>query len=209
MEIIKQYFQGLTDEQLDQLGQLSELYAYWNERINVISRKDIENLYEKHVLHSLGIATVLDFNPGAHILDVGTGGGFPGIPLAILYPKTQFHLIDSINKKILVVQKVASALGLKNVTAQQLRAENAPKQQYDFVVSRAVAQLTTFYPWIHNKLKKTSEHELKNGLLALKGGDLRQEVIESELKGVTEFALSEQFDLPFFETKKVIYVPKQ
>ena len=153
------------------------LYSFWNEKINVISRKDIDNLYVNHVLHSLGIAKVLEFRKSADILDVGTGGGFPGIPLAILFPDTHFHLVDSIGKKITVVKNVADALQLKNVSAEQVRAEEI-KDSYDFIVSRAVTRLKEFYGWIHKKTKRTSSHPLQNGILYLKGGELDEELAE-------------------------------
>src|SRR5687767_9050062 len=153
MTIISQYFPDLTEKQKDQFARLYSLYADWNEKINVVSRKDIENLYVNHVLHSLGIAKVMSFKPGANVLDVGTGGGFPGIPLAILFPETNFHLVDSIGKKITVVQNVANALGLKNVKGEQIRAEQL-KGEYDFIVSRAVTRLREFYKWINQRVKK-------------------------------------------------------
>ncbi|MFT6054437.1 MAG: 16S rRNA (guanine527-N7)-methyltransferase, partial [Roseivirga sp.] len=151
MELIKKYFPSLSEIQYDQLSQLQGLYADWNEKVNLISRKDIENLYERHILHSLGIAKVFKFSPNTDILDVGTGGGFPGIPLAILYPESHFHLVDSIGKKIVVVKSVSQALGLQNVIAEQIRAESIKNRKYDFVVSRAVAQLKDFHPWVRNK----------------------------------------------------------
>lgn len=204
-EIIFNYFPGLTDVQKDQFTKLFPLYSEWNEKINVISRKDIENLYVNHVLHSLGIAKVTSFNPGALVLDVGTGGGFPGIPLAILFPETKFHLVDSIGKKITVVKNVAEALGLKNVKAEQIRAEQI-KGEYDFIVSRAVTRLKEFYGWINKKVKKNSTHQLFNGILYLKGGDLDEEL--AELKRPHQvIELSDYFKEEFFETKKVVYVP--
>src|SRR5687767_8081315 len=163
-QIISHYFPNLTEKQYDQFAKLYSLYADWNEKINVVSRKDIENLYTNHVLHSLGIAKVMSFKPGAHVLDVGTGGGFPGIPLAILFPETNFHLVDSIGKKITVVNAVADGLGLKNVKAEQIRAEQI-KGEYDFIVSRAVTRLKEFYGWVNRKVKKTSTHTLFNGIL--------------------------------------------
>jgi 16S rRNA (guanine527-N7)-methyltransferase len=203
--IIFRYFQELTPRQQEQFAKLYSLYSEWNEKINVISRKDIENLYINHVLHSLGIAKANSFKPGASILDVGTGGGFPGIPLAILFPETQFHLVDSIGKKITVVKNVAEGLGLKNVKAEQIRAEQI-KGEYDFIVSRAVTRLKEFYGWINKKVKKTSSHQLFNGILYLKGGDLDEEL--AELKRPHQiFELSDYFSEEFFETKKVVYVP--
>lgn len=199
------YFPDLTNQQQQQFTKLYDLYADWNEKINVVSRKDIENLYINHVLHSLGIAKVMTFKPGAAVLDVGTGGGFPGIPLAILFPETQFHLVDSIGKKITVVNGVAEGIGLKNVKAEQIRAEQL-KGEYDFIVSRAVTRIKEFYGWIHNKAKKKSVHTLHNGILYLKGGDLEEEL--SELKHpYNTYNLSDYFTEEFFETKKVVYVP--
>lgn len=204
-EIIFQYFPDVTPRQRNQFGKLQELYKEWNEKINVISRKDIDNLYVNHVLHSLGIAMVTSFKPGARILDVGTGGGFPGIPLAILFPETQFHLVDSIGKKITVVQNVIEALGLTNVKAEQIRAEQI-KGEYDFIVSRAVTRLKEFYGWVHGKIKRESVHSLYNGILYLKGGDLDDEMAELK-KPYQIFALSDYFKEDFFDTKKVVYVP--
>jgi 16S rRNA (guanine527-N7)-methyltransferase len=204
-DIIFHYFPDLTVLQKSQIEKLQALYEEWNEKINVISRKDIGNLYVNHVLHSLGIAKVTSFKPGAKILDVGTGGGFPGIPLAILFPEAQFHLVDSIGKKITVVQNVAEALGLKNVKAEQIRAEQI-KGEYDFIVSRAVTRLKEFYGWVHNKIKKESVHPLYNGILYLKGGDLDEEMAEMK-KPHQIFDLSDYFKEEFFETKKVVYVP--
>ncbi len=205
MDLILKYFPDLTSRQREQFAQLEGLYQLWNGQINVISRKDIEHLYERHVLHSLGIAKVIQFLPGTAILDVGTGGGFPGIPLAILFPEAQFHLVDSIGKKIKVVQEVAQALALTNVQAEQIRAEQL-HAKYDFVVSRAVTQLAPFYGWVRNKFNKPYNHPLRNGILYLKGGEVEEEVRESRLK-YKIFALSDHFSEEFFETKKVIYVP--
>ncbi len=204
-DIILKYFPDLSESQKFQFAQLYSLYKEWNEKINVISRKDIDNLYINHVLHSLGIAKVISFEPGAAILDVGTGGGFPGIPLAIMFPQSQFHLVDSIGKKITVVKNIAESLGLINVTAEQARAEQL-KGEYDFIVSRAVTRLKEFYSWIHRKAKKKSAHELYNGILYLKGGDLEEEL--SELKKPYQlFSLSDYFKEEYFETKKIVYVP--
>lgn len=204
-EIIFQYFPNVLPEQKVQFQKLRALYELWNDRINVISRKDIGNLYVNHVLHSLAIARVVEFKAGAHILDVGTGGGFPGIPLAILYPDVHFHLVDSIGKKITVVKEVAAGLGLTNVTAQQIRAEEI-KSEYDFIVSRAVTRLKEFHGWVKGKVKVLSEHPLQNGILYLKGGDLEEEL--SELKRPLQvFNIPDFFQEPFFETKKVVYVP--
>jgi 16S rRNA (guanine527-N7)-methyltransferase len=203
--IISHYFQDLKENQKEQFAKLFDLYSDWNEKINVISRKDIENLYINHVLHSLGIAKVMSFKPGASVLDVGTGGGFPGIPLAILFPETNFHLVDSIGKKITVVNAVAEGLGLKNVRGEQIRAEQI-KNKYDFIVSRAVTRLKEFYGWIHQKVKEKSIHELDNGILYLKGGDLEEELNELK-KPYSLYSLSDYFKEEFFETKKVVYVP--
>ncbi len=198
------YFPDLTNHQKQQFEQLPELYNFWNNQINVISRKDIDELFERHVLHSLGIAKVMSFLPGEKVLDVGTGGGFPGIPLAILFPETDFYLVDSIGKKIKVVQEVAKAIGLKNLRASHLRAEQV-NEKFDFVVSRAVTRLGEFYPWVRGKFNKDSKNALANGILYLKGGDLRQEITESGLK-VQQYYLKDYFTEEFFETKQVIYV---
>jgi 16S rRNA (guanine527-N7)-methyltransferase len=198
------YFPHLTKPQQQQFEQLPELYNFWNNQINVISRKDIDQLFERHVLHSLGIAKVMPFLPGESVLDVGTGGGFPGIPLTILFPDTQFYLVDSIGKKIKVVQEVAKALGLKNLRSEHLRAEQV-NEKFDFVVSRAVTRLGEFYPWVRGKFKKDSKNILPNGILYLKGGDLADEIKESGLK-VQQYYLKDYFTEEFFETKQVIYV---
>jgi 16S rRNA (guanine527-N7)-methyltransferase len=204
-EIIFSYFPNLTPVQQEQFKKLFALYSEWNDKINVVSRKDIENLYINHVLHSLGIAKVISFTPGTRILDVGTGGGFPGIPLAILFPETSFHLVDSIGKKITVVKNVAAGIGLKNVKAEQIRAEQI-KGEYDFIVSRAVTRLKEFYGWINRKVKEKSINELDNGILYLKGGDLEEEL--NELKTPYQITdLSDFFKEEFFETKRVVYVP--
>jgi len=205
VEIIQKYFPDLTPRQISQFKQIEPLYREWNDKINVISRKDIDSLYEKHVLHSLGIAKVLSFRPGTDILDVGTGGGFPGIPLAILFPECDFHLVDSIGKKIKVVQEVAQGVGLTNVTATQARAEHVT-QTYDFVVSRAVTQMKEFYGWVKNKINKPYQHHLRNGILYLKGGDLTEELNEAKVKSRV-FALSDYFEEDFFATKQVVYIP--
>lgn len=202
-EIIKQ-FPNLTDNQVQQFQKLEALYHDWNAKINVISRKDIDELYTKHVLHSLAIAKIQPFEPGTYILDVGTGGGFPGIPLAILFPETRFYLIDVIAKKIKVVQAVAEALELKNVKAEQMRAENV-KGDFDFIVSRAVTNMPDFYSWVKDKIKKQNKHELKNGILYLKGGDLTEEL--AAFPKATEYNISNFFSDEFFETKKVVHLP--
>lgn len=198
------YFPNLTEHQKQQFEQLPGLYNFWNNQINVISRKDIDQLFERHVLHSLGIAKVMPFLAGESVLDVGTGGGFPGIPLAILFPDTQFYLVDSIGKKIKVVQEVAKALNLKNLRAEHLRAEQV-NEKFDFVVSRAVTRLGEFYPWVKGKFNKQSKNILPNGILYLKGGDLEEEIKESGLK-VQQYYLKDYFTEEFFETKQVIYV---
>lgn len=205
VDLIFSYFPELTPFQKEQFARLLPLYQEWNAKINVISRKDIDNLYLNHVLHSLGIAKMTSFNPGSQILDVGTGGGFPGIPLAILFPEVRFHLVDSIGKKITVVKNVAEGVGLKNVHAEQVRAEQV-KGEYDFIVSRAVTRLKEFYGWVHRKVKKDSRHSLYNGILYLKGGDLDEELAELK-KPHQIFELSSVFKEEFFETKKVVYVP--
>jgi len=204
MEFILKYFPDLTDVQINQFQQLEALYQDWNSKINVISRKDIDELYIKHVLHSLAIAKIQKFEPGTHILDVGTGGGFPGIPLAILFPETRFYLIDVILKKINVVKAVAEALELKNVKAEQMRAENV-KGDFDFIVSRAVTNMPDFVSWIKDKIKKQHKHELKNGILYLKGGDLTEEL--STFPNAKEYNIVEFFEGEFFETKKVVHLP--
>lgn len=203
-DLLLKYFPDLAARQQQQFDSLPELYTLWNNQINVISRKDIESLGERHVLHSLGIAKVMEFLPGENVMDVGTGGGFPGIPLAIMFPETNFHLVDSIGKKIKVVQEVAKAIGLKNVKASHLRAEQVD-EKFDFVISRAVTQLKDFYPWVRGKFNMVSKNKLANGILYLKGGDLSQEIKESGLK-VTQYHLKDYFDEEFFETKQVIYV---
>jgi 16S rRNA (guanine527-N7)-methyltransferase len=204
MEEISTHFPDLTDMQLSQFLKLKELYEDWNSKINVISRKDIDQLYTKHVLHSLAIAKIQKFEPGTYVLDVGTGGGFPGIPLAVLFPETRFYLIDVILKKINVVKTVAESLELKNVKAEQLRAENV-KGDFDFIVSRAVTNMPDFVSWIKDKIKKTNKHELKNGILYLKGGDLTEEL--KDFPKATEYNIADFFDDEFFETKKVVHLP--
>ena len=206
VDIIYKYFPNLTAIQKSQFEKLAEVYPFWNDQINVISRKDIESLYLKHVLHSLAIAKfVQEFAPGTRILDVGTGGGFPGIPLAILFPEVQFHLVDSIGKKIKVVRGVAEAIGLTNVEADHIRAEQLD-YTYDFVVSRAVTRLGDFAPWIRNKFEKKDKNGIPNGILYLKGGDLKEEIKESRLKAELH-PLTSYFEEDFFDTKYVVYVP--
>jgi 16S rRNA (guanine527-N7)-methyltransferase len=202
-EIIKQ-FPKLTENQVYQFKKLQDLYQDWNAKINVISRKDIDELYTRHVLHSLGIAKVISLKPHSKIMDVGTGGGFPGIPLAIVFPEVDFYLIDVIGKKIKVVNEVANALGLKNVKAEQMRAENV-KQDFDFIVSRAVTNMPDFVSWIKGKIKKTNTNDLPNGILYLKGGDLTEEL--KNFPKATQYNLSDFFKEEFFETKKVVYLP--
>ena len=204
MEAILKQFPDLSDNQILQFQKLQGLYEDWNAKINVISRKDIDELYTRHVLHSLGIAKIIDFRPGSKIMDVGTGGGFPGIPLAILFPEVDFYLIDVIAKKIKVVNEVAAGLGLKNVKAEQKRAELV-KQEFDFIVSRAVTNMPDFVNWVDDKVSKKQNHELANGILYLKGGDLTEE-LKVFLKA-TEYNLSDFFTDEFFETKKVVHLP--
>ena len=202
-EILKQ-FPDLSDNQILQFQKLQGLYEDWNAKINVISRKDIDELYTRHVLHSLGIVKIIDFRPGSKIMDVGTGGGFPGIPLAILFPEVDFYLIDVIAKKIKVVNEVATGLGLKNVKAEQKRAELV-KQEFDFIVSRAVTNMPDFVSWVDGKITKKQNHELANGILYLKGGDLTEEL--AAFPKATEYNLSDFFTDEFFETKKVVHLP--
>ncbi|EAQ42328.1 16S rRNA (guanine(527)-N(7))-methyltransferase RsmG [Polaribacter sp. MED152] len=203
MDILLKYFTDLTETQKEQFSKLQDLYKDWNLKINVVSRKDIDELYLRHVLHSLGIAKVMPFKPGAKVMDVGTGGGFPGIPLAILFPETQFHLVDSIGKKIKVVNEVAEGLGLENVTTTHGRVEEV-EDTYDFIVSRAVAQMETFVRWTKGKIAKKQNHDLKNGILYLKGGDLTEEL--QKYTSATIYDLPNYFDEPFFETKKVVHL---
>ena len=202
--IVFKYFPNLSEQQQNQFAKLEALYQDWNLKINVVSRKDIVELYLRHVLHSLGIAKVLELKEGAEILDVGTGGGFPGIPLAILFPKTRFTLVDSIGKKIRVVNEVVAGLELKNVKAIHSRVEDVPGQ-YDFIVSRAVAAMPTFVHWTRGKIKKKSSHALRNGILYLKGGDLSEEL--KDYQNAQIFPLSDYFEEPFYETKKIVYLP--
>jgi 16S rRNA (guanine527-N7)-methyltransferase len=205
-QLIFNYFPNLTQQQQDQFIALEALYQDWNLKINVVSRKDIEELYLRHVLHSLAIAKFISFNPGAQVLDVGTGGGFPGIPLAILFPETQFTLVDAIGKKIKVVQEVVDGLGIENVRAIHLRVEE-DNNQYDFVVSRAVAAMPTFMRWIKGRIKKVSEHPIKNGVLYLKGGDLGEEL--QDYRTVQIYSLMDYYKEDFFETKKLVYLPQK
>ncbi len=205
LSIIHHYFDNLSTIQKDQFAELSPLYTFWNAQINVISRKDMDEFYERHVLHSLGIAKVCSFAADTEILDVGTGGGFPGIPLAIMFPEVQFHLVDSIGKKIKVVEEVAKGLGLKNVRAEHERAEKV-NHTYDFIISRAVTRMAPFLGWIQNKINRNSFHTLDNGILYLKGGDLEEEMAETNRK-YTIYNLPDYFKEDFFATKKVVHVP--
>lgn len=204
MELIQRYFPELTDTQLAQFQKLETLYQDWNLKINVVSRKDIDELYLRHVLHSLGIAKVQSFLPDSKLLDVGTGGGFPGIPLAIMFPDSQFHLVDSIAKKIKVVDEVVTGLGLTNVKTSHSRVEDI-NGQFDFIVSRAVAAMPTFVHWVKGKIAKTQRHELKNGILYLKGGDLTEEL--KTYQTATIYNLSDIYKEDFFETKKLVHLP--
>lgn len=204
-ELIKKYFPETSDTQLQQFEQLFPLYVEWNEKINVISRKDIDNLMLHHVLHSLAIAKFIQFRPGTEILDVGTGGGFPGIPLAILFPECSFLMVDSIGKKIKVVDGVVEGLGLTNVRAEHIRAEDVD-QDFEFIVSRAVTRLSPFYYWVRKKISPNHFHTQRNGLILLKGGDLKEEIEELERK-TKVIDLPSYFEEPFFETKKLVYVP--
>lgn len=203
-DIIQNYFPDLTDTQKEQFAALWDLYTYWNSKINVISRKDIGNLYEHHILHSLGIAKVIHFRPGTEVMDLGTGGGFPGIPLAILFPEVSFHLVDSIGKKVKVATEVANAIELKNVTARHCRAEEE-KRMFDFVVSRAVMPLPDLIKIVRKNIKKEESNALPNGLICLKGGELQHE-IQSVRHQVMVTNLRDFFKEEYFETKKVIYV---
>ena len=205
MELITKYFSNLSEKQIEQFVALYDLYTDWNSKINVISRKDITNLYEHHVLHSLGIAKYTQFAPGTTVMDLGTGGGFPGIPLAILFPEVKFHLVDSIGKKVRVASEIATAIGLKNVTFRHCRAEEE-KQVFDYVVSRAVMPLTDLLKIIRKNISAEQRNALPNGLICLKGGELEKEVMP--VKNRTDFFdLNTVFEEEFFETKKVVYVP--
>ena len=204
MEKLLTYFPTLSDLQKQKLQELQGLYADWNRKINVISRKDIDALYERHVLHSLGIAKIISFRPNANVLDVGTGGGFPGVPLAILFPETNFYLIDSIQKKIRVVEAIAKAIDLNNLKANYLRAEDV-EGQFDFVVSRAVTQMPRFVGWVKNKISTLQQHELANGILALKGGDLTAEL--QDYPNAKVYPLNRYFHEQFFATKAVVHLP--
>lgn len=204
MELIRKYFPNITEQQAEQFAQLEALYNDWNAKINVISRKDIQNLYEHHVLHSLGIAKVVNFKDGTEVMDLGTGGGFPGIPLAILFPNTQFHLVDSIGKKVRVAQEVANAIGLKNVRFSHARAEEI-KDTYDFVVTRAVMPMIDLVKVARKNIKKEQHNAVPNGIIALKGGELQREI--SSMRNIaTVWELSEYFSEEYFKTKKVVHI---
>ena len=204
IDSVNSFFTDCSFHQKKQLAGLFSLYDDWNSKINVISRKDMESFYERHVIHSLGIAKVISFRPGSRVLDVGTGGGFPGIPLAILFPETRFYLFDSIGKKIKVVKSISQELGLKNVETYQMRAENF-QPKVDFVVSRAVTRMEFFVPWVKKNIKKKQNNKLKNGILYLKGGDLSEELMDFPKSHCYELNLF--FNSPFFETKKVVHLP--
>ena len=204
MELILKYFPDLTEKQIEQFTALENLYKDWNLKINVVSRKDIDELYLRHVLHSLAIAKVINFKDGSSMMDVGTGGGFPGIPLAILFPNCQFHLVDSINKKLNVVREVVAGLNLENVKVTHTRVEDV-NETYDFIVSRAVAAMPTFVHWTKGKIAKKQNHELKNGIIYLKGGDLTEEL--QDYKTATIYNITDYFDEDFYETKKIVHLP--
>lgn len=205
LSILNKYFPELSSLQLSQFMSFATLFAEWNEKVNLVSRKDMDHLFERHIVHSLAIAKVMPFSDGSKVLDIGTGGGFPGIPLAILFPKVEFTLVDSIGKKIMVVNDIALQLGLKNVKGINDRAENI-KGSFDFIVSRAVSRLINFLPWTRAKISKIQRNKLKNGILYLKGGDLKEELKEIKMKSKV-FDISEIYDEEFFETKKVVYIP--
>ncbi|MFC7444998.1 16S rRNA (guanine(527)-N(7))-methyltransferase RsmG [Mesoflavibacter profundi] len=204
MELILKYFPDLTEKQIEQFTALENLYKDWNLKINVVSRKDIDELYLRHVLHSLAIAKVINFKDGSSMMDVGTGGGFPGIPLAILFPNCQFHLVDSINKKLNVVREVVAGLNLENVKVTHTRVEDV-NETYDFIVSRAVAAMPTFVRWVKGKIAKAQNNDLKNGIIYLKGGDLTEEL--KDYQTITTYNISDFYDEDFFETKKVVHLP--
>ena len=204
MNILKSSFPNLTNHQLSQLESLETLYKFWNNKINVISRKDINHLKIRHILHSLSIAKIIEFKEGSNILDVGTGGGFPGIPLAIMFPDVNFYLSDSIGKKIKVVNSIVQELNLKNVRAEKIRSEKVD-EKFDFIVSRAVTNMTDFVKIIYGKISEKNSHNLSNGIIYLKGGDLDLEL--KNFKSSKIFNLTNHFDYPFFETKKVVYIP--
>jgi len=207
MEEILKYFSEFDKKQLKQFAALKELYKDWNSKINVISRKDIDSLYQKHVLHSLAIAAVIEFQPGTQIIDIGTGGGFPGVPLAIFFPDAKFHLVDSIAKKLKVIDGVAEAIGLTNVTTQHIRAEEIKNRQFDFVVSRAVAPIKDLWKWAYPLIKKGNKQELANGMICLKGGDLAQEIAESTVKP-RMISINDIFEEEFFKEKYLLHVTR-
>lgn len=207
MEILNKYFADFTPKQMEQFSALDNLYKNWNEQINVISRKDIDSLYLKHVLHSLSVATVIDFSPGTNVIDVGTGGGFPGVPLAIFFPEVQFHLVDSIGKKLKVIEGIKEAIGLENVTTQHTRAEEIKNRQFDFVITRAVAPLRDLWYWSNKLLKKGNKQDLPNGLICLKGGDLGKEISESGLRP-RMFPIDQIFKEAFFFEKYILHISK-
>ena len=207
MKLLLKYFPGLTPLQQEQFGRMYDLYRGWNDKINVVSRKDIDQLYLHHVLHSLAIAQVVSFRPGTRVLDVGTGGGFPGIPLAVLFPEAQFTLVDSIGKKIRVVEDVATQLGLKNVQAIHGRAEEV-RGDFDFMVSRAVTEMSAFLTWVWDKIVPGGTNDLPNGILYLKGGDLAEELNATQ-KDYMVYNISRFFDEDFFDTKRVVYIAKK
>ncbi|WJJ96210.1 16S rRNA (guanine(527)-N(7))-methyltransferase RsmG [Algibacter luteus] len=204
MNLILKYFPNLTEDQINKFEKLESLYQDWNLKINVVSRKDIDELYIRHVLHSLGIAKVIEFKPGSKLLDVGTGGGFPGIPLAIMFPDCSFHLVDSIAKKLKVVDEVVAGLGLTNVKTTHSRVENIDGK-YEFIISRAVAAMPTFVHWVKGKIAKDQKHDIKNGILYLKGGDLSEEL--KDYRTTTIYNLSDYYTEDFYETKKVVHLP--
>ncbi|WP_028284315.1 16S rRNA (guanine(527)-N(7))-methyltransferase RsmG [Olleya marilimosa] len=204
MELILKYFPDLTPLQIEQFTKLEAFYQDWNLKINVVSRKDIDELYLRHVLHSLAIAKIINFKEGSSMMDVGTGGGFPGIPLAILFPECEFHLVDSINKKLNVVREVVAGLELQNVKVTHSRVEEI-KETYDFIISRAVAAMPTFVHWIKGKVSKTQQNQLKNGIIYLKGGDLTEEL--QDYKTTTIYNISDYFEEDFFDTKKIVHLP--
>lgn len=206
MQIVEKYFPDLNETQLEQFHELDLLYRQWNEKINVISRKDIDQLYMRHVLHSLSLVKYISFKAGTRILDVGTGGGFPGIPLAIIFPEVEFMLVDSVGKKIRVVREISKALQLENIEAAHIRAEDL-KDKYDFIVSRAVTTLPQFISWVGDKIHAKGFNDIPNGILALKGGDLEEET--KSIRGVEINTISDYFDEDFFETKKIVYIPLQ
>jgi 16S rRNA (guanine527-N7)-methyltransferase len=207
MDIILKYFDDFTEKQLQQFSALQQLYTEWNSKINVISRKDIDSLYLKHVLHSLAIATIIEFRPRTKIIDIGTGGGFPGVPLAIFFPEVEFHLVDSIGKKLKVVEAVKEELGLTNITTQHTRAEEIKDRQFDFVVTRAVAPLKDLWYWSNRMIAKKSSNTLLNGLISLKGGDLAAEISESGLRPKM-VSIEQVFPEEFFKEKYILHIPK-